>query len=187
MGKTYKQIDSTIRDWISLQRVFFVATAPLSGNGILNCSPKGMDTFRVIDPLTVAYLDLTGSGAETIAHVKENKRIVIMMCAFEGPPKIFRFHGEGEIYQNGEAGFTNLIRNFSKHHGARAIVKIKLGRISDSCGFSVPLYQHKEERETLVKWAKNKGEDGLIEYRALKNRVSIEGLPGYSAREGEDS
>lgn len=180
MGKDYKEIDSTIRDWISRQRVFFVATAPLAADGMLNCSPKGMDTFRVIDSLTVAYLDLTGSGVETIAHVKENKRIVIMMCAFENQPKIFRFHGEGEVCEHGEAGYRNLIQHFTEHSGARAIVKMKINRISDSCGYSVPRYKYQEERETLVKWAQGKGEDELIQYRAQKNRVSVEGLPGYS-------
>lgn len=146
---------------------------------MINCSPKGMDSFRVIAPTTIAYLDLTGSGVETIAHVRENGRIVLMMCAFEGPPRIVRFHGTGEIHEIGEARFDELRSSFIEHPGKRAIIQVNLNRISDSCGYSVPHYSYNGERDALVKWSEAKGETGLALYRAQKNRVSFEGLPGF--------
>jgi len=148
---------------------------------MINCSPKGMDSFRVISPTTIAYLDLTGSGVETIAHARENGRIVLMMCAFEGPPRIVRFHGTGEIHEIGGARFDELRCSFIEHPGARAIIQVNLNRISDSCGYSVPLYSYNGERDALVKWSQAKGEAGLADYRIQKNRASFEGLPGFGA------
>ncbi|MFC7338952.1 pyridoxamine 5'-phosphate oxidase family protein [Haloferula chungangensis] len=178
MAKTYPEIDSKIRDWVAKQRIFFVSTAPLSGDGLVNCSPKGMDSFRILGPQTVAYFDLTGSGVETIAHLKENGRIVIMMCAFEGPPQIVRFHGKGRVLPKGTAEYDEMISNFEEYPGARAIIVIEVDRISDSCGYSVPFYDYKGERDTLLKWAKVKGDDGIAEYQSLKNRTSLDGLEG---------
>lgn len=178
MAKEYPEIDSKIRNWVGKQKMFFVATAPLSGDGMVNCSPKGMDSFRILGPRTVAYLDLTGSGVETIAHLKENQRIVIMMCAFEGPPQIIRFHGNGRVLQKGTTEYDELIPHFEEFPGARAIIVVDAERISDSCGYSVPNYEYKGQRDVLLKWSKAKGEDGVSEYQAKKNHQSLDGLKG---------
>lgn len=176
MGKLFEIITQEMQQWIERQKMFFVATAPLSETGHVNCSPKGLDTFRVIGPNTVIYQDLTGSGAETIAHVRENKRIVIMFCAFEGPPKIVRLHGTGEVITQEHPDYDTLAAQFPPRIGFRAYIRITATRISDSCGYSVPLYEFKQERDVLDKYNMNKGEDGLQQYRALKNRESIDGL-----------
>ena len=178
MGKQFEEITPEIRSWIAEQRMFFVATAPTATTGLVNCSPKGMDTFRVLGPKEIGYLDLTGSGVETAAHLRENGRIVLMFCAFDGPPKIVRFHGLGEYCTPGSAGFEEVAKSFHILPGTRGIVRCKTLRISDSCGFSVPLYEFKEERDTLVKWAESKGANGLKEYRNNRNATSIDGLPG---------
>jgi len=178
MGKEYPEIDTKIRTWVEKQKIFFVATAPLAGDGMVNCSPKGMDSFRILGPRTVAYLDLTGSGVETIAHLRENQRIVIMMCAFEGPPQIIRFHGKGRVLQKGSTDYDAQISHFEEYPGARAIIIIDVDRISDSCGYSVPYYDYKGERDVLLKWAKNKGDDGVSDYQANNNRKSLDGLKG---------
>jgi len=177
MGKVYEKIDDKITDWISKQKIFFVASAPLSSDGLINCSPKGLDTFRILDPQTIAYLDYTGSGAETLAHIRENKRLVIMMCAFEGQPKIFRFHGTAEAIEIGMPEFDELASQFDDLSGARSIIVMKIDRISDSCGFSVPMYEYKGSRDGLGKWAKQKGESGVLEYQRQNNAVSLDGLP----------
>ncbi|HEY9880711.1 MAG TPA: pyridoxamine 5'-phosphate oxidase family protein [Leptolyngbyaceae cyanobacterium] len=178
MGKLYSEITDELQHWLSQQKVFFVATAPLSAEGHINCSPKGTDSFRVLGPQTVAYLDLTGSGVETIAHLQENGRIVIMFCAFEGAPKIVRLHGVGEAYLLGTPEFDHHSQHFEMIPGARAIISVQVTRISDSCGNGVPFFDFKGERNIIEKWAENKGEEGLIQYRQLKNRVSIDQLPG---------
>ncbi|NKB23619.1 MAG: pyridoxamine 5'-phosphate oxidase family protein [Kiritimatiellae bacterium] len=178
MGKEYPQIDAKMQGWITQQKVFFVATAPLSIDGMVNCSPKGMDTFRVIDPHTVAYLDLTGSGIETVSHIKENRRVVIMMCAFEGAPKIVRFHGHGQICEVGTVPYQDIIGCFPKHKGTRSIIKVNVTRVSDSCGFSVPIYEYCKDRDTLTKWGDKKGVQGLKQYRNENNKYSLDGLIG---------
>jgi hypothetical protein len=178
MGKQFEEVTPEIRDWISAQRMFFVATAPTSPTGLLNCSPKGMDTFRILGPREVGYLDLTGSGIETAAHLAENRRIVFMFCAFDGPPKIVRFHGYGEYLLPGSAGFEQIVGKFQVLPGMRGIVLASVTRIADSCGFSVPRYEFVEERDTLVRWAESKGADGVQQYRESHNAQSIEGLPG---------
>lgn len=177
MSKAREQIDGKLADWIRQQRLFFVATSPLSKEGHVNCSPKGGDSFRVIDPRTVAYQDLTGSGAETIAHLRENGRIVIMLCAFEGPTMIVRLHGRGEVVVPGHPDFEDLSARFPKDPGTRAVVRVKVSRVSDSCGYNVPLFDYKAVRETLEKWAETKGRAGLEEYRRSKNTKSVDGLP----------
>lgn len=178
MGKEYAELDPDIREWIGQQKVFFVSTAPLSPDGLVNCSPKGMDTLRVLDPRSLAYLDLTGSGVETIAHLRENGRITIMMCAFDGPPKIFRFYGEGKVFEKGSDRYNALISEFIDDPGARSIIHIDVERIIDSCGYSIPLYDFCGERDVLTKWADAKGEDGVKRYQQEKNRVSLDGLAG---------
>lgn len=183
MSKIYEQIDEELADWIGQQRIFFVATAPLSVEGHVNCSPKGGDSFRVLSPLEVAYLDYTGSGIETAAHLRENGRIVIMFCAFEGKPRIVRLHGQGTVLLPGDARFNELIGLFPSNPGTRAIVLITLSRVSTSCGYSLPVYDYRAERDTLDRWAIAQGETGLTEYRAAKNCFSIDALPALTPTE----
>jgi Pyridoxamine 5'-phosphate oxidase len=178
MGKIYKSIDEKLRDWLSAQRVFFVATAPLSRQGHVNCSPKDGDSFRIIDERTVAYLDVTGSGVETIAHLKENERIVLMFCAFTDAPKIVRLHGRGEVIEQWNCDFERLRSIFPSRAGIRSIIRVHLTRISDSCGFGVPLYEFREQRTQLKTWAERKGEKALNAYRLEVNSNSIDGLIG---------
>jgi hypothetical protein len=178
MGKSFDGITSELSRWIERQHMFFVATAPLASDGLLNCSPKGMDTFRILGPREVAYLDLTGSGIETIAHARENGRIVFMFCAFEGPPKIVRLHGTCEVSFLGSSQYTSLSSLFPAYAGSRAIVRARLSRISDSCGFAVPQYRYEGERHALIRWSESKGHDELSQYRQAKNALSLDGLPG---------
>lgn len=184
MGKIYAEIDERNAAFIRSQHLFFVATAPSGADGHINLSPKGLDCFRILDPHTVAYVDLTGSGVETIAHLRENGRIVIMFCAFEGAPRILRLHGRGEAIEAGGAGFDALYEQFPRYLSARAIIRVALERISDSCGFGVPLYQHLGERTQLLAWADHQGAEGLATYRAEMNRHGIDGLPGLRRPEG---
>ncbi len=178
MGKLHDRIDEQLADWIGRQRVFFVATAPAGPNGHVNCSPKGGDAFRVIGPRTVVYQDLTGSGVETIAHLRDNGRIVVMFCAFEGQPKIVRLHGRGDVISPGHPEFDSLRAQFPDHAGTRSFVKIDVTRVSDSCGFGVPLLDFRADRDALGQWAESKGPVKLQEYRREKNARSIDGLPG---------
>jgi hypothetical protein len=186
MGRIYDSLDNGLVDWIKRQHLFFVATAPASG-GHVNCSPKGLEMLRVIDPLTVAYLDFTGSGVETIAHLRENGRIVLMFCAFEGPPKILRVHGHGTVIQAGEPRFEELLQHFLPldavaRTAARSIILIAVERIADSCGYGVPLMQYEGDRTQLTAWAANRikhhGPSALLQYQAEKNLESVDGLPG---------
>jgi hypothetical protein len=181
MGKIYESIDEKLRGWLSAQKVFFVATAPLSQEGHVNCSPKDGDSFRIIDERTVVYLDFTGSGVETIAHVKENERIVLMFCAFAGAPKIVRLHGHGEIIEPRHPEFERLRAIFSSTIGIRSFIKVHLNRISDSCGYGVPLYDFRGHRSQLESWAEHKGEDSLAEYRLKYNSRSIDQLEGIES------
>jgi len=181
MSKIYDEIDDELALFFAAQHVFFVATAPRANDGLLNLSPKGLDSFRVLSPRVVAYLDLTGSGIETIAHVKENGRIIVMFCAFDGPPKIVRLHGRGEVIEPGHAEYAELAGNFSSHPGARAIIRIHVQRIADSCGHAVPLLEYKGDRDQLDKWTQRKGPDGLAAYRLDKNAKSLDGLAGLES------
>ncbi|MCJ7558537.1 MAG: pyridoxamine 5'-phosphate oxidase family protein [Gammaproteobacteria bacterium] len=177
MGKLYKEITTDLAAWLRAQRMFFVGTAPLAANGLLNCSPKGMDTFRILGPRQVAYLDLTGSGVETIAHLRENRRIVFMFCAFSGPPKIVRLHGTGEVLTPGSAGWDELRPGFPQYPGARAIIRAEVSRISDSCGYAVPRMDYLEDRDVLIRSTEAKGVEGLKQYQNEKNASSLDGLP----------
>jgi hypothetical protein len=180
MGKVYEEIDETLRDFIGAQRLFFVATAPLGAAAHINVSPKGLDTLRVLDPHAMAYLDYVGSGVETIAHVKENGRIVVMICAFEGSPRIVRFHGRGAVLEQHDREFEQLRGLFPPVPAGRAIIRISIDRIADSCGYGVPRYAFEGERSQLPDWAARKSEQGILEYQKDKNRVSIDGLPALS-------
>ncbi len=178
MGQTYAEIDDRLRAFIAAQRVFFVATAPAGAEGHVNLSPKGLDALRILDPRTVAYIDYVGSGVETIAHLRENGRIVVMLCAFDGPPKIVRLHGRGEAIEPGHAEFERLRAQFAPGGAARSIIRIALDRISDSCGYGVPEYRYVGERQQLGAWADQKGAAGVRAYQEANNAASIDGLPG---------
>lgn len=178
MGKTYDGIVPKLHELIEKQKMFFVATAPLSPDGHVNVSPKGLDgTFAILDERTIAYLDLTGSGVETIAHLRENRRICLMFCTFEGAPKIVRIHGVGDVVEPGHEEFSELSAHFAQYPGVRSIIRVRATRISDSCGYGVPLYDYKAERDQLQRWAKSKGEDGVARYQRDKNAESLDGLP----------
>ncbi len=183
MGKLYESITPALEQWIGEQKIFFVSTAPLAAGGHINCSPKGLDSLRITGPQEAVYQDLTGSGIETIAHVRENGRILIMFCAFNGPPKIVRLHGTGSVITPGHSDYEKYDQLFPLRLGTRAYVRIDVNRISDSCGYSVPLYDFRQDRDVLDKWAVNKGEEGIKVYRAQKNRLSIDGLPGLDETE----
>ncbi len=178
MGTSYDGITPVLSHWIERQRMFFVATAPLASNGLVNCSPKGMDTFRILGPRDVAYLDLTGSGVETVAHARENGRIVFMFCAFNGPPKIVRLHGTSDVLLAGSPEHEALAPLFPEYPGRRAIIRALLVRVSESCGYAVPRYEYVEDRDTLVQWSETKGPDGLRQYRSEKNARSLDQSPG---------
>jgi pyridoxamine 5'-phosphate oxidase-like protein len=180
MGKPRPTLDDAATRFIQAQKVFFVASAPLDANGHVNLSPKGLDTFRILGPTTVAYLDFNGSGVETIAHLKENGRIILMFCAFQGPPNILRLHGHGRVVESHEAQFTALAAQFPTYESPRSIILVELTRVTDSCGYGVPLFRYEGEREQLFAWARKKGPEGLREYRQQKNRRSLDGLPGLA-------
>ncbi|MFT4512618.1 MAG: hypothetical protein ACI91B_001316 [Planctomycetota bacterium] len=179
MGKIFSAIDGALFEWMAAQQLFFVATAPSGDGGHVNCSPKGRDSFRVLGPTTVGYVDYTGSGVETIAHLRDNGRIVVMFCAFEGGPRIVRLHGRGEVVLPDDEGFGELLARFEQRAlGVRAILRIEVSRISDSCGYGVPIYKFERDRDTLVNWADKKGEEGVAQYWQDKNATSLDDLPG---------
>lgn len=180
MGKVYDAIDESLQEFIQRQQMFFVATAPLSSDGLVNLSPKGLDSLRVLDDHTVIYADLTGSGIETVAHLKENGRIVLMFCAFEGEPKIVRLHGRGEVIEPSHDEFQQLRTRFPEYVGLRSFIRIHCHRITDSCGWGVPLYEFKGQRSQLVAWAENKGVDGVARYQQVTNTKSLDGLTGIA-------
>lgn len=182
MGKTYDEIDARLAGWIRAQRLFFVATAPLAGDGHVNCSPRGLDTLALLGPRDIAWLDLSGSGVETIAHLRENGRIIAMFCAFEGPPRIVRLHGRGTVVEPGEPEFDSLRAHFGAFDGVRAVIRIECRRISDSCGYGVPRYEYRGDRPQLEEWAQRKGPEGLRAYQADHNARSLDGLPGLRDR-----
>jgi hypothetical protein len=179
MGQAIAEITPELAAWIRAQKLFFVATAPLSGDGHVNLSPKGLDSFRVLGPREVAYLDLTGSGAETMAHLRENGRITVMFCAFEGPPRILRLFGRGEAHALGSETYRALQMHFTGWPGARSIVRIEVEQVRTSCGWAVPLFAPVGDRALLPEWSEKKGGEGLEAYRREKNRVSLDGLPAW--------
>lgn len=176
MGKVYDSIGDDHREFIAAQRMFFVASAPLSPDGHVNLSPKGLDCFRILAPNRVAYLDLTGSGNETSAHLSENGRIALMFCAFAGPPKILRLYGRGETVLPGTHRWDDLRPLFGEYPGARQIIVAQISRVQTSCGFGVPVYEYVCQRDTLIRWADAKGDDGIETYQSERNARSIDGL-----------
>lgn len=187
MGKLYEQLDDNLVQFIQRQHLFFVGTAPTSLEGLLNLSPKGLDSFRILGPKTVAYLDLVGSGIETLAHLRQNGRLTLMFCAFEGRPLILRLYGKGRAVEPGEPGWDDLVANFPPHPATRSVVVMDIERIADSCGWGVPRYEYKGERDQLASYAESKGKAGLERYKAEKNRTSIDGLDGLRRLQGSES
>jgi predicted pyridoxine 5'-phosphate oxidase superfamily flavin-nucleotide-binding protein len=176
--QVHETITPRLRSWIADQHVFFVATAPLSADGHVNVSPRGTPgTFVVLDNLTVAWLDLTGSGSETVAHLRENGRVVVMFCGFEGPPQVVRLHGRGRVVLRDDPEWRSLSVRFADKPGARAIVVVDVTRVSSSCGYAVPLMDFVEDRDVLDRWAENRGPEKLRVYQGEKNAESIDGLP----------
>lgn len=186
MGKEYTEIDERLQDWIGRQHVFFVATAPSSPDGLINCSPKGLDCLRVTGRKQLAYVDTGGSGIETVAHLKDNGRITVMLCAFEGPPKIFRFYGKGSAVEPHDERFDDLLAQFPQMPAARNIIVIDVARIIDSCGYGVPLYEFRQHRDSLGNYFSKQSEEDIREYRRTRNRESLEGLPGLAIAEDSD-
>lgn len=187
MGKTFGEIDDDLRAFIGAQQMFFVATAPLETTGHVNVSPKGLDTLRILGPRHVAYLDYVGSGAETIAHLRENGRIALMWCAFDGPPKIVRLHGRGVVLVPHDAEYQRLRPLFPAQPDGRTIIVVSVERVASSCGFGVPLYRFERSRSQLPDWADRKGGQGLRDYQRAKNATSIDGLPAVTWIEAEES
>lgn len=177
MARVHPEISPEMAEWITAQPLFFIATAPLSAQGHINVSPRGLDTLRILDPHQVAFLDLTGSGNESAAHIVENARTTLMFCAFTGAPRILRLYGEGEVLLPGNAGWDALRPRFPDLPGARQIIRLRVTRVQTSCGFGVPLMDYLGPRDDLSAWANNKGEENLKAYRSAKNAVSIDDLP----------
>lgn len=183
MGQ-FDAIDDRLATWLTGQPVFFVATAPLAADGHVNCSPKGnRDELVVLDSRRIAFLDQTGSGVETIAHLQENGRIVVMWCAFEGPPRIVRVHGSGCAVRPGEPVFAGLADRFpgGDGPGVRSVIVVDVERVSDSCGYGVPRMGFEGHRRTMDKWVERKGADGIAAYQSAHNARSLDGLPGVTA------
>jgi hypothetical protein len=176
MGKVFDRITPELEAFIEAQPLFFTATAPLAKRGHVNLSPKGLDCFRVFSPTEVAYLDLTGSGNETAAHLTENERIAFMFCAFTGAPRIVRLYGNGTVVLPGTPRWAELAGRFPSFPGARQIIAAEITRVQTSCGYGVPLMDFAGQRDTLCRWAEAKGEE-LPRYRREKNAKSIDGLP----------
>ena len=180
MGKTYDSITDRVRTFIEEQPVFFVGSAPAGSDGHVNVSPKGLaDTAKVIDERTFAYLDLTASGAETIAHLRENGRITVMFCSFARTPNIVRLHGRGRVVGLYDDDFAEWAAHFPANPAARAVIVVDVHRVSDSCGYTLPIMQLDEERDILTSNMERRGDEGVRAYRRLKNRVSIDGLPAF--------
>ncbi len=187
MAKTVPAISDDLREFIEAQHLFFVASAPLSAEGHINLSPKGLDCLRVLGPHQVAYLDLTGSGNETSAHLCENGRITLMFCAFAGPPNILRLYGTGVTVLPSSAAWGELRPLFGEYPGVRQIILANIERVQTSCGFAVPRYDYVGDRDTLIRWANTKGPEQLEEYRHEKNTASIDGLPTALASHYEEA
>lgn len=164
-------------EFVQKQHVFFVASAPLAQDGHVNLSPKGLDTFKILGPNRCAYADLTGSAAETVAHVRENGRITLMFCAFDGKPNIVRLYGTARIVRSDDPSFESLAREFPEHRSLRSFVDVDIHKVGSSCGFGVPNYEYIDERDQLVRWSAGKSPDDLVDYWAKKNVVSLDGLP----------
>lgn len=189
MAKVFEGIDAGMAAWIEVQPIFFVATAPLDGDGLVNLSPKGtIGTFRVVDEHTFAYLDMYGSGVETIAHLRENGRICVMLCAFDGRPQIVRLHGTGRALRAGEPGFDAALAGFgpageTRRAYTRSVIVVDVARVSDSCGYAVPRMGLVEERETLDAVWQSRDAEQVAGYAVTKNATSLDGLPALAVPE----
>ena len=177
MGSFFSSILDKHQDFIKGQHMFFVSTAPLDEEGHINLSPKGLDSFRVLSPNQVAYMDIVGSGNETSAHILENGRITFMFCAFAGPPNILRLYGKGYAVLPGSEGWEDIALHFNLMPATRQIIVADISKVQTSCGYGIPYYAYKGERDHAEKWAAKKGADGLEQYRQQKNMVSMDGLP----------
>jgi len=177
MGKFFSTILDIHMSFIQKQKIYFTASAPLSAEGHVNLSPKGMDSFRILSPTRVAYMDIIGSGNETSAHILENGRLTIMFCAFEGPPNILRLYGKGYTVLPGDEEWERLAPLFELQLATRQIIVADIHKVQTSCGFSVPYYEYLGERDQAQKWAEHKGTEGLEQYKQEKNRLSMDGLP----------
>ena len=177
MGAVLPEITDDLAAWIRAQPMFFVATAPSGSDGHVNLSPRGLDSFSILDPHRVAWVDFTGSGIETIAHLRENGRICLMFCSFGKRPRIVRLHGRGTVHPPGDPMYDDIVARHPEDPGTRAVISVDINRISDSCGYGVPMMDMVGERDLLRLTAEKKGPDGLATYRAEHN-VSIDGLPG---------
>jgi hypothetical protein len=180
MGKTFAALNDTLTGFVLRQHMFFVATAPSGPDGHVNLSPKGLaGTLSVIDHSTVAYVDVAGSGVETIAHLRDNGRITLLFCAFDGPPQIVRLYGSGKVLMPGEPAFDELRGRFpSDLQAVRSIIVARIDEVRTACGYGVPLMDYVDDRDDQVRWAERKGVDGLERYLVEKNTVSLDGLPG---------
>jgi Pyridoxamine 5'-phosphate oxidase len=178
MGKVFDSIDEGLVAWISAQPVFFVATAPLAGDGHINVSPRGHECLSILGPHRVGWVDYTGSGVETIAHLRENGRICLMFASFDRRPRIVRLHGLGAVALPGDPAYREVVARQPAHPSTRAVITVDVHRVSDSCGHGMPLMELVGERDLLRLTAEKKGPGGMVSYRELKNAVSIDGLPG---------
>ena len=174
MARFYPALEEKHRSFIAAQKLFFTATAPTGGH--INLSPKGMDSLHVVDDKCVAYLDLTGSGNETAAHVKHDGRMTLMFCSFEVDPLILRLYGRGRVVRRQDAAWAEWRAHFPTLPGERQIIVLDIESVQTSCGYAVPQFDYRSERETLARWAEKKGTLGLLEYWREKNQVSIDGL-----------
>jgi len=178
VGKVFDGIGDTLAEWISAQPLWFVATAPLAAEGRVNVSPRGHDSFSILGSHRVGWADYTGSGVETIAHLRENGRICLMFASFDRRPRIVRLHGRGTVVLPGDAGYEELASRHAEHPSTRAFVVVDVERVSDSCGYGVPVMDLVEQRDLLRLTAEKKGLEEMAAYRAQKNATSIDGLPG---------
>ena len=178
MGKLFDGIDDALAAWIAKQRVWFVATAPLAADGRVNLSPRGHDSLSILGPHQVGWVDYTGSGVETVAHLRENGRICLMFASFDARPRIVRLHGIGRVALPGEPEYDDVVARHPSHPSTRAVIVVDVTRVSDSCGYGVPVMDFVGERDLLRLGADKRGPDGLAAYRAEHNSHSIDGLPG---------
>ncbi|WP_026695389.1 pyridoxamine 5'-phosphate oxidase family protein [Peribacillus kribbensis] len=176
MGTVFSSIHPSHEEFIKQQKIFFVGSAPLSEDGHVNISPKGHDVLRILSSTEIAYLDLTGSGNETSAHIKDNGRVTFMFTAFEGPPMILRLYGRGQVVLPGTIEWDEMITHFDLLPGARQIIYAKIDIVKTSCGFSIPFYSYSGERDTLLQWADKKSDQELEDYRKKKNSMSMDGI-----------
>ncbi|MEO5364185.1 MAG: pyridoxamine 5'-phosphate oxidase family protein [Magnetococcus sp. DMHC-8] len=175
MAKFFNEINEEVREFIAGQKIFFVATALADGR--INLSPKGVDTFRVLDPHTICFLNLTGSANETAAHLQDGGRMTVMFCSFEEKPLILRLYGQGRVFHERDGEWSTLVGHFPDWPGKRQVVVATIELVQTSCGYGVPFFAYQGEREQILRWADRKGEEGIRAYWRDHNQVSLDGLP----------